>query len=88
MGTPSIEDRVAAVERDVEAIKGAFMVKNGRPDYAGHNFDHEFRSEQSRNFAEYKVEATKNFIKAVVVFLAAVFGYGLIEYAKKALGIK
>lgn len=87
MGTPSIESRVAAIERDVEDIKGAFMLKNGKPDYAGHNFDHEFRSEQSKVFAGYKVEATKKFIGAVVGFVILMFGLGLVEYAKKALGL-
>ena len=88
MSQPSVEERLSALERDVEDIKDAFLVtKSGKPDYAGHNRDHDIRLEASKTFNTYKVEATKKLVGALAGLVIVVFGVGLIEYAKKLFGL-
>jgi hypothetical protein len=78
---------VASVRKDVEAIMAAFPQKNGRPDFSGHCYDHEYRIERDKVYGEYKVEATKKVIGAVVSVLVLIFGLGTVAYLKQLLGV-
>lgn len=78
---------ITSIRKDIEGIAAAFPQKNGKPDFSGHCADHEYRIEKDKVYASYKVEATKKVIGAVVGLALLAFGTGLIEYAKKLLGI-
>lgn len=82
-----IEDAIASIRRRLDGVESAFLIKNGKPDFAGHNFDHEYRAEKEKTFNIYKVEATKKVIGVLAGLVLVAFGTGAIEYLKQLLGL-
>ena len=87
MSPREIEDAIGSIRRRLDDIEGAFMVKNGKPDFAGHNYDHEYRAERDKTFNIYKVEATKKIIGALAGLVLIALGTGAIEHLKQLLGL-
>lgn len=88
-GGPSNADIMAVlteIRAGLAGIESAFPMKNGARDYHGHCADHEYRIEQAKNFAAYKVEATKKVIGWAVGLMLLALGTGAIDHLKRLLG--
>ena len=89
-----INIRLGRVEQDIAAIKTAFLRNDlGVEDYDGHRLDHrtiekeeEKAEKEAAVFTDFKYEATKKIIFAVLAVLTAVFTAGVGPYLRQLLG--
>ena len=72
--------RIAALEREIEAIKTAFVTDDlGKPDFAGHRMGHKKLIAAAEVMDKYKFGVVSKVIGIIVVFLMGVIASGTVS---------
>ena len=79
----ALNNRVQTLEHSCARMREAFVSNDlGLPDYDGHRSAHKSMIDQAKVVDGYKADATKEFIKWVLVGVLGVFVLGLVDWLK------